>query len=298
MSHSSIDPEADRLMRAGRLAEALPLAERAIAGATECLPGHSVLASLLHRLGRAPEALDLLARAAALPGKAQAYDGLAYVATELGQHERANLLYRRATELEPDRPRAWYNLACSERSFGRLQPAELAIERSIALDARHYPSFLLRSELHVQALDANHIEDLERRLAAPGLALHGRIFLGYALAKELDDVGRFDDAFTWFSRAAGARRSMLRYDVAADEGRLRRIAQLFCDRLAHEPTQAAGHGDIFVIGLPRSGTTLLERILTGPCPGAIQWRDREFLASTRCRGRRAPRGAGHPRRPD
>ncbi len=259
-------------MREGRFGDALPLAERAIAGSDICLPSHSILASILLRLGRLRDADDVVAQAAKLAtGSAEAFDGLAYVSTQLGQHELANALYRRAAELEPKRPRYWYNFACSERSFGRLTQAEEACARSIALDARQYPSLLLRSELRVQAPDANNIEDLERRLADPRLDIHGRIFLGYALAKELDDVHRFDDAFRWFETAAKGRRSQLSYDIAADERKLQRIAEIFSCTLeppsrltiGPHPTQPPNSPYIFIVGLPRSGTTLVERILTG-----------------------------------
>jgi tetratricopeptide (TPR) repeat protein len=268
--HSSIDPEALRLMRAGRLADALPLAERAVAQASLCVPGHSFLASLLCKLGRVREAGDVIDRALQLDtGSAEAYDGLAYVSTELGRHDSANALYRRAIDLEPHRSRAWYHLACSERSFGRLEEAEAAIERAIALDGTEYPSVLLRSELRVQTAAANHIADLQRRLADSSVDTHGRIFLGYALGKELDDVQRFDEAFRCFTLAAKVRRSQIRYDVAADERRLARIAQVFSSSWvqAHRvPRALDGHADsthLFIVGLPRSGTTLVERILTG-----------------------------------
>jgi tetratricopeptide (TPR) repeat protein len=263
---SPVDREAFRLMREGRIGDALPLAERAVAGAVVCLPGHSFLASILLKLGRAGDAEQVVARAAELAtGSAEAYEGLAFVSTELGQHERANALYRHAAELEPQKPRSWYNLACSERSFGRLARAAEACNRAIALGAGQYPSLLLRSELSVQSAQANHIEDLERRLADPRVDVHGRIFLGYALAKELDDLQRFDDAFRWFATAAKARRSQLRYDVAADEHRLQRIAEVFSadgPPLSDRARQASSHY-IFIVGLPRSGTTLVERILTG-----------------------------------
>jgi tetratricopeptide (TPR) repeat protein len=261
---SPVDREAFRLMREGRIGDALPPAERAVAGATVCLPGHSFLASILLKLGRIGDAEQVVARALELAtGSAEAYEGLAYVSTELGLHERANALYRRAADLEPQRPRSWYNLACSERSFGRLASAEEACDRAIALDRGQYPSLLLRSELRVQSPQANHVEDLERRLADPRMDIHGRIFLGYALAKELDDMQRFDDAFRWFAASAKARRSQLRYDIAGDEHRLRRIAEVFSDQGSPhwQPRKESAH--IFIVGLPRSGTTLVERILTG-----------------------------------
>jgi Tfp pilus assembly protein PilF len=290
-SSSSADIEAYRLLKAGRLLEALPYAERAVADQRVCVPSHGLLATILLRLGRASDAAAVVARAAELPsGIADAYDGLAYVSTALGCHEQANALYRRATELAPDTPRFWYNLACSHRSLGRLAEAEAACDRSIASDPAQYPSYLLRSELRVQTAEFNHVEELQQRLAAAAGDHRATMFLGYALGKELDDLERFDEAFHWFSDAARARRSRLQYNVSADEAKLRRIAEVYpgsattavagpnADALpkADDAVRPDGTRDIqssqrdidsshyiFIVGLPRSGTTLIERILTG-----------------------------------
>jgi len=259
--------EAHRLAHAGRLDEALAFAERAIAGAQVCLPGHGFLASLLLKLGRTGDAEHVVTYAETLsPGIADAYDGLAHVSMALGQHERANALYRRATQIAPADPRFWYNLACSERSFGRLAEAEAACERGIALDSSQYPTYLLRSELRVQGPQSNHIAELEAQLARRAGDYRAEVFLGYALAKELDDVGRFDDAFHWFAAAANARRSRLAYDVTTDEDKLRRIAEVYSRKYcaatgSRSATDSSRH--VFIVGLPRSGTTLVEHILTG-----------------------------------
>jgi hypothetical protein len=277
-SSSSADIEAYRLLRAGRFLDALPYAERAVADKRICVPSHGLLATILLRLGRASDAAAVVARAAELPsGIADAYDGLAYVSTALGRHEQANALYRRATELAPHTPRFWYNLACSHRSLGRLAEAEAACDRSIASDPAQYPSYLLRSELRVQTPEFNHVEELQQRLAAAATDYRATMFLGYALGKELDDLERFDEAFGWFSAAARARRSRLQYDVSSDEEKLRRIAAVYAGGgatadagpgadAAARPDGARGIDSsryIFIVGLPRSGTTLTERILTG-----------------------------------
>jgi tetratricopeptide (TPR) repeat protein len=263
-SSSSADIEAFRLLRAGRFDDALPFAQRAVADQRVCVPSHGLLATILLRLGRASDAAAVVALACELPsGVADAYDGLAYVSTALGQHEQANALYRRATELAPDTPRFWYNLACSHRSLGRLAEAEAAVDRSIASDPTQYPSYLLRSELRVQIPDFNHVEELERRLAEAGNDYRATMFLGYALGKELDDLQRFDESFRWFSTAAQARRSRLQYDVSTDEAKLRRIAEVYAGGSggAHPGIDSSQY--LFIVGLPRSGTTLTERILTG-----------------------------------
>ncbi len=196
------------------------------------------------------------------PGVADTYDALAFVSLQLGRHERANQLYRRTVALAPDSARFWYNLASSERSFGRLQDAEAACDRAINLDPHHYQSYLLRSELRKQSDANNHVIEMERLLADLQATDRAQIFLGHALGKELDDLGRYTEAFRWFSQAAASRRRSLIYDVAVDERKLTRIAEVFplAERAArsHLPDSASF---IFILGLPRSGTTLLERML-------------------------------------
>jgi len=252
-------------MCAGRYSDALPFAEQAVMGRRVCVPAHGMLATILVRLGRTADAEAVISQALQCKeGTADAYDGLAHASLLLGKHERSNALYRRVVELAPDDPRFWYNLASSERSFGRLLEAEAACDRALLLDPTHYATYLLRSELRPQAPDANHITELKDHLSRPDIEARARVLLGYALAKELDDLRRFDEAFHWFSQAAAARRRHLSYDVAVDERKLQRIRA--CFPLNQTPA-ATSNGDsnryIFIIGLPRSGTTLLEHILSG-----------------------------------
>ncbi len=256
------DVAALQLMRAGRLNEALVQAQRAVAGAQRCTSAHGLLATILLQLGRAPDADALIGMAMGLePASADAWDALAYVSLHLGEHARANELYRRAAQLAPETARHWYNLASSERSFGRLLQAEEACNRAIALDEHEYRSFLLRSELRVQTPTDNHVAQLRERLDSAQLTDAARVFLGYALGKELDDLNGFDEAFRWFSLAAGTRRRHLQYDVSVDEHKLRRIAAVFA-RSRSEGDAGGSERFIFIVGLPRSGTTLLERILS------------------------------------
>lgn len=262
---ATADAEAYRLMRAGRLAEALTFARQAVAGKTACSPTHGVLAMILLRLGRAAEADAVIESAAqCAPGAGDAYNSLAHVSIALGRHERANALYRRAVELGPNVSRHWFNLASSERSLGRLAQAEAACDRAIALDSHEYRGYLLRSELRVQTAAANHIEQLRREFARSDPGTQGRVLLGYALGKELDDLGQYEEAFRAFAPAASARRRQLAYDVAVDERRLRRIVEAY----PRGPGRTAGDRLdssrlVFIVGLPRSGTTLVDRILTG-----------------------------------
>jgi tetratricopeptide (TPR) repeat protein len=254
-----------RLMIAGRFSEALAMAESAARGQTVCLPTHGMLATILLQLGRREDAELVVSQAIELQeGSADAYDALAHVCIQLGRHERSNALYRRATTLAPEDPRFWYNLASSERSVGRLREAEHACDRTIALDRSRYETYLLRSELRVQSSDANHVAELQAKLTGRDLDDRAHMFLRYALAKELDDLQRVDEAFECLAIASGIRRRHLSYDVAVDERKLRRIEQVFPPALVRNPAADVDSSQyLFIVGLPRSGTTLLEHILMG-----------------------------------
>ncbi|HEX3845563.1 MAG TPA: sulfotransferase [Steroidobacteraceae bacterium] len=291
------DAEAYRLMRAGRLAEALSFAREAVAAKTACSPTHGVLAMILLRLGRAAEADAVIESAVRCPaGTGDAYNSLAHVALALGSHEHANVLYRRAVELGPNVSRHWFNLASSERSFGRLADAEAACDRAIALDSREYRGYLLRSELRTQTTAANHVEKLRHVLARSDLDDGARVLLGYALGKELDDLGQYEEAFKWFGLAASARRRQLAYDVALDERKIQHIIAAF-PHGAGRPGNGRDDSSrfVFIVGLPRSGTTLLERILTGlpgvRSNGETENFERALTASAPAQRTTADRGA-------
>lgn len=285
--------EADRLVQSGRLEQTLDFARRATRGSRICRPEHGLLAAILLRLGRIDESAAVIAEAASLAtGGGDAYDGLAWVSMALGEHDRSNALYRRATEVAPQEPRFWYNFACSERSLGRLAQAEAACDQAIALDRAQYPTYLLRSELRVQSTAANHIDELNSLLAGAPDDYRAQLFLGYALAKELDDVGRFEEAFRWFEHAARTRRRRLSYDVGADLRKLARIAEVYSSDVMQLPSRFADGATssrfLFVVGLPRSGTTLVERILTGltgvRSNGETDYFSRALLAAARGEG--------------
>lgn len=261
----TLENRAARFLQSGQLELALRCARQATSGMSVCVPAHGMLAMILFRLGRRGEAGSVVSEAMGYQsGSADACDALAHVSMLLGDHQRSNELYRRVVTLAPEDARLWYNLASSERSLGRLSEAEAACNRAITLDPSQYPAFLLRSELGVQSSESNHIPELRAELARRGRDDSARIFLGYALAKELDDLQLYDEAFRSLAEAAGLRRRHLAYDVAVDQRKLLRIEEVFPRDSpgTSSPAQDSGR-HIFIVGLPRSGTTLLEHILLG-----------------------------------
>jgi tetratricopeptide (TPR) repeat protein len=180
-----------------------------------------------------------------------------------GKHEDAHRCYLRAVELMPDEAAALYNLASSYIAVGEIDEAERLFSRVIQLNPADHDAWQNRSTLKKQTDDVNHLAAIRQRLSELPAADPGDVPLNYALAKELEDLGEFDAGFAALSRGAAARRRRMAYDVRHDVTAMDRIRTLFdSDYAAQKPPATERTGPIFVMGLPRSGTTLVDRIIS------------------------------------
>ena len=203
-----------------------------------------------HALANSPRYLDLA--------------GTIY--TNIGLPERAWPLYKRANELQPGVPLFEANLAACSVYVGRIDEAKALylslLQRTPAHQRNHY--YLARLE---RARDDSHVAQMKAVLESTRLPPDRNIFLYYALGKELEDLERWDEAFDYYKKAGDAASSVSNYDVAADIELIDRIiavcnAQWLADGPASVPTEVTGRTPIFIVGLPRTGTTLTERILS------------------------------------
>jgi hypothetical protein len=177
-------------------------------------------------------------------------------------HVAANRCYRSAVELRPDDARYVYNLASSCVAMGAIDEAETHFDRVITLDPTDVGAYHSRSTLRTWSTDNNHIGELTELQQRLPESHPGQVPLCYAIAKEYEDLGEFERSFDYVRRGAQRRRAMLGYQVGGDVDAMRRIEQVFDARLLRpERGPVTDQRSIFVLGLPRSGTTLVERIL-------------------------------------
>ena len=169
---------------------------------------------------------------------------------QLGFHAEAEKHFRRALELDPDNSSCYYNLATALRLLGRFDEAKDALNRAIELAPDDYESYVLRSSLRTQTAEDNNVDSLIEALERLPEDDRGRIPLCYSLAKELEDIRQYDASFGYLQQGAAARRTSLAYD-ADEDLEIMRLMQGFVNA---EP--------IFIIGLPRTGTLLVDRILS------------------------------------
>jgi tetratricopeptide (TPR) repeat protein len=168
-----------------------------------------------------------------------------------------------ALHLSPGNANYLFSRAASELALGELEHAENSLNRVIELRPADYDAWRNRSTLRRRTPEDNTITGIEAQLrkVQPGTA--GEAQLYYALAKELEDIGEYADSFTALKRGADVRRGLLSYRVEHDLEVMQELRKTFTvEQCAGNKSAFREFGPVFVLGLPRSGTTLIDRILS------------------------------------
>ena len=253
------------LMRLDRASEALGPLEAVAAAAPQDAQARIDLGRAFASLDRDEAAARAFAEAVALaPERPAAHLGLGQALIQLESAAEAIESLDRALALDPKLAEAHHSRGNALETLGRIEAATLAFETAVAI-APDRPMF------HYDLAETRRFTPGDPRLAAiEALAERmdsfdepARITLHYALAKAYDDLGRHGRAFRHLSTGAAMKRATLEYKEAATFAMFRRIAKVFDTKLFADK---AGLGDpsatpVFIVGMPRSGTTLIEQVL-------------------------------------
>lgn len=244
------------------LPQAVALLDRACTASPGRPDYHAQHARALATVRAFRESLDAADRAiAAGPNDALTLDTVGIVYTQGNEHAKAVNAYRRAIELAPRTASFRFNLATSLTFVGDLDGAAREYETCVGLDPRYWKAHLALAQLRRQSATSNHVDRLEPLLAQSGPDPQAQLYLNLALAKEYEDLGSYGDAFRHLS--AGKRAGLLgrAYDFGRDEALFAAIESLFQGSV-DGAAGCASTEPIFVVGMPRSGTTLVDRILS------------------------------------
>ena len=187
---------------------------------------------------------------------------LAFLCSRIECHDEASQIYLKLINLEPNNGGHWYNLASMQRFQGRIEQAVESLDRAILLNGKDYEAYLLRSDLCKQTSASNHIAQLQGLLDDRIDVPAGEVQICFALAKELEDTGNSQESFKTLSQGATLRRKHINYNVEDDLKTIAAIMESFGSSMFATPSKGLSTREpVFVIGLPRTGTTLVERIL-------------------------------------
>ena len=214
------------------------------------------------RQGQRTEALRAAKRLLQTDLSAPELSNLGTLFSMCQRQEEALQCFHRAVARDGQTGHYLYNLATAQRAIGDLAGAEASCEKAIQLNSRDYQALYLRSDLCEQTPQSNHVSELEDRLREGIAAAVDRTLVSFALAKELEDIGEYTRAFEHLRAGAAIYRSTLQYDVSKDISVIDAIIETHT--AAALRSTARGYDEaapVFVVGMPRSGTTLVERII-------------------------------------
>lgn len=188
-------------------------------------------------------------------------DTLGVVYSRAGYHKLAMPLFAYAIERHPDHANLQYNFASSAQFSGDFEAARTGYRKTIALDHNNYRAWTSLVSLDKQTREENMLDELIALFAGAGDSADANLQLGHAIAKTLEDLERHEDSLKWLIKGKMAKRDELRYN--RDAG-----AKLFASaRKTYPEDNKPSHSariehPIFIVGLPRTGTTLVDRIIS------------------------------------
>ncbi len=190
-------------------------------------------------------------------------DTLGVVYSRIGDHQKAVSLFEKAIAIQPNNPSFYYNQAASLKFIGNFTQAKSAYEKVIQLQPNYYQAHSALAELQTATLENNNIARLETSLKNIENNTVAKLHICHALAKELECLGDYAKALDYLKMGNGAKKQQLNYSIEQDIPLFSHMKNLFSSNFKAEIV--TGHPSkkpIFVLGMPRSGTTLVDRILS------------------------------------
>ena len=252
------------LVALGRAGEAILHYERALELNPADAKAHSNLGIALAAQGRVAEAITHYEEALALnPAFADAHNNLGITLKDQDRTEEAMAHYVQALAIDPNHAEALNNVGNIFKERGRFEEAMAHYEHAIAIQPSYAEAHYNRSEIKRFNRGDADMAALEALASRTDLPPNKALYAHFALAKAFDDTGDYARAFEEMREGNALKRAQLDYDEPAVLALFQRISATF-DRSLLERFRAAGDPSsipIFVLGMPRSGSTLIEQIL-------------------------------------
>jgi len=245
----------------GDMAHALAQSRAALQALPASAPAHALAGVAALKLGRLPEAIDHLREAESLDPSLVDYPAqLSRALLQAGETRQAADALRRAVACAPGDASLRFDFATLLTFTGELAAAADAYQACLDIEPRQWRAHLALAQARRWNADTNHVERLRSLCARHGDDPEARLYLELALARELEDLGDYPSAFAHYTAGKAAHRRRKPYDFDRD----RALFDALC-RVTPQPGDSPGDpspAPVFVVGMPRTGTTLVDRILS------------------------------------
>ncbi len=255
---------AELASRLRRYRDAQTLLERCLELAPNFRPARHQYAIVLFRLAKAVEAREVLANLLAEEPDNLGYLSLqAAILAHLGDTEEAIQVYEKVVGRAPRQPRMWLSFGHVLKTAGRFHDSVDAYQRAISFQAGYGEAYWSLANLKTHRFGDSDLAAMNKALESSALSDDDRLQLEYSLGKALEDRGQYEASFQHYAAGAGIRRRLHEYNPKETTGHVRRCRTLFTPEFI---AARAGYGyptrdPIFIVGMPRAGSTLLEQIL-------------------------------------
>lgn len=253
---------AELAARIGRMKDSEVLLRRALEIAPNFNPARANLAVVLGRTGRPAEALALLEPLFEAEPDAIGHMNLkAATLGRLGDFDEAIQIYEAVLQRTPRQPLVWLSYGHMLKTVGRLDDGVAAYRKAIGLKPELGEAWWSLANLKTVRFDDADIAAMQEALRTHGLGDQDRLHLDFALGKAMHDAGRIDAAFDHYARGNALRRKRHPFDGNRVSQRVDRSIELFTRELLTSQGGIDAQDPIFIVGMPRSGSTLIEQIL-------------------------------------
>ncbi len=256
---------AELAARVGRPADCENLLRRALELAPGFTAARANLATILYKQNRAAEAIAELEKIEREGAADLGHASLKAAALgRIGGHEEALGLYRQLLEARPDEPKLWMSYGHILKTVGEQAESIGAYRRALAVRPTLGEAWWSLANLKTIRFDEGDIAAMKKALEAPDIGKEDRFHLHFALGKAFEDEGQAEASFHHYAEGNRLRRSLLDYDPADNHRHVERSTAFFTRSLFEE---RGGEGcpapdPIFILGMPRAGSTLVEQILS------------------------------------
>lgn len=244
-------------------------AEKLLARALELAPGFEAArhnyATALYRQSKTSAALVQVEILLKGEPRNPSYRALQAAALgQIGEYDRAIRNYELLLKEFPGQPKTWMSYGHALKTVGRTHEAVLAYRKSIELLPSLGESYWSLANLKTFRFELAEIEAMRVQLARTGIGDEDRLHFHFALGKALEDIGEYAESFLHYKKGNSLRRSRAAYDPEELSDQIRRHCALFTGAFFAERLGSGYEAPdpIFIVSLPRAGSTLVEQILS------------------------------------
>jgi tetratricopeptide (TPR) repeat protein len=251
--------------RLGRFGDSEVLLARCLELAPSFTAARHNYATILNRQGKGGPALAEIERVLAQEPNNPNYRNLqAAILGRIGEYDRAIQIYEGVLAEYPGHPNAWMSYGHALKSAGRQADSIAAYRRSIGLRPGFGESWWSLANLKTFRFDPADVAEMQTQLARPELTQADRYHFHFAIGKALEDAGSWAEAFSHYDQGNRLRRTEIHYNADRNASHVARSKALFSKTFFAERAGfgASAPDPIFIVGLPRAGSTLLEQILS------------------------------------